>query len=160
MIILWDLDHTVIDSSHRQCTLPNGNLDLAHWKDNCTPEKIAQDSLLPLAAKMRRTVANNTQAICTARVMSYADIQFLKLHNLPYHALMSRALDDNRPDAEYKYSKIWNYLHSLRIPRSRWGAMVRLYDDNDSVLEMARTELKIQTVDAKLFNPTHNLKQA
>ena len=160
MIILWDLDHTVIDSSHRQCTLPNGNLDLAHWKENCTPEKIARDTVLPLAVKMRQTFANSTQAICTARVMSAADVRFLKSHNLPYHALMSRAPDDNRADAEYKYSKIWNYLHSLRIPRARWGAMVRLYDDNDSVLEMARSELKIQTVDAKLFHSNHSLKQA
>ena len=160
MIILWDLDHTVIDSSHRQCTLPNGNLDLAHWKQNCTPEKIARDSVLPLAATMRHTFANSTQAICTARVMSSADIQFLKLHNLPYHALMSRAPDDNRGDAEYKYSKIWNYLHSLKIPRARWGAMVRLYDDNDSVLEMARNELRIQTVDAKIHPLNQTLKQA
>ena len=112
MIILWDLDHTVIDSSHRQCTLPNGNLDLAHWKENCTPEKIARDSVLPLAVKMRQTVVNNTQAICTARVMSAADVRFLKLHNLPYHALMSRAPDDSRGDAEYKYSKMQAEAHA------------------------------------------------
>jgi len=38
--------------------------------------------------------------------------------------------------------------------------MVRLYDDNDSVLEMARNELRIQTVDAKIHPLNQTFKQA
>jgi hypothetical protein len=49
MRFIYDLDHTVIDSTHRQATLADGSLDLAHWIENNTPELIARDSLLPLA---------------------------------------------------------------------------------------------------------------
>ena len=49
MIYIFDLDHTVIDSSHRQLTRADGSLDLDHWIENCTREKIYQDKLLPLA---------------------------------------------------------------------------------------------------------------
>ena len=49
MRFIYDLDHTVICSAHRQATLPNGDLDLAHWIENSTAELVARDSLLPLA---------------------------------------------------------------------------------------------------------------
>jgi hypothetical protein len=52
MIYIFDLDHTVIDSSHRQLTRADGSLDLDHWIENCTREKIYQDKLLPLAKLM------------------------------------------------------------------------------------------------------------
>ena len=67
---IFDLDGTVIDSSHRKATLPDGSLDLDHWIENCTPEKIAGDSLLPLAGYMRQVYPHHEVLICTARVMS------------------------------------------------------------------------------------------
>jgi FMN phosphatase YigB (HAD superfamily) len=51
---IFDLDHTVIDSSHRQLTKADGSLDLAHWIENNTPEKIAADTELPLANHWRK----------------------------------------------------------------------------------------------------------
>ena len=44
MRFIYDLDHTVICSAHRQATLPNGDLDLAHWIENSTAELVARDS--------------------------------------------------------------------------------------------------------------------
>ena len=41
MIYIFDLDGTVIDSSHRQLALPNGDIDLTHWRENSTKEKIS-----------------------------------------------------------------------------------------------------------------------
>ena len=41
MRYIFDLDHTVIDSSHRQATRPDGSLDLEHWKANSTRQLIA-----------------------------------------------------------------------------------------------------------------------
>ena len=58
MIYIFDLDGTVIDSSHRQLALPNGDIDLTHWKENSTKEKIFKDELLPLARYMKRAIAN------------------------------------------------------------------------------------------------------
>ena len=34
MLYIFDLDHTVIDSSHRQITRPDGSLDLDAWIEN------------------------------------------------------------------------------------------------------------------------------
>ena len=62
MRFIFDLDHTVIDSSHRQATLPNGDLNLQHWRENATPEKIAQDSLLPLADEWKKAKAKGVVA--------------------------------------------------------------------------------------------------
>ena len=50
---IFDLDMTVIDSSHRKVSLPDGSIDLVHWKENCTFEKIFKDEVMPLATFMR-----------------------------------------------------------------------------------------------------------
>ena len=150
MLYIFDLDHTVIDSSHRQLTRADGSLDLDAWRLNCTKSQINRDSLLPLARFMRRAIADpNTQtAICTARVLSKHDYDFLVDRGLSCDAIMSRADGDNRRDDEMKFSKIWNFLLSKNIPRARWRSSVTLLDDNQSVLTMANDRLKISTIDA------------
>ena len=76
-ITIFDLDGTVIDSSHRQATLPDGTLNLAHWFENATPEKIFKDKILPLAQQIRkRSKAGDYTMICTARTLSDADLEF------------------------------------------------------------------------------------
>ena len=52
--VIFDLDATVIDSSHRQITKADGSLDLAAWKKNSTYAKVMRDSLLPLANHWKR----------------------------------------------------------------------------------------------------------
>jgi hypothetical protein len=61
MHFIFDLDHTVIDSSHRQLTNADGSLDLAHWRENCTHEKIMADTLLPLARTMREALEHGSR---------------------------------------------------------------------------------------------------
>ena len=39
---IWDLDGTVIDSSHRYSTLPNGDIDLPRWIADNTKANIEQ----------------------------------------------------------------------------------------------------------------------
>ena len=78
MLYIFDLDGTVIDSSHRQNTRPDGSLDLAQWIENNTPEKILADSLLPLAEKMRGvnremdTVAIITAELCKMLILHFS----------------------------------------------------------------------------------------
>ena len=82
MLYIFDLDHTVIDSCHRQLTRADGSLDLDHWIENCTREKIYQDKLLPLARLMRSAYSQGHQVIvCTARVLSVWDHAFLADNN-------------------------------------------------------------------------------
>ena len=52
-ISIFDMDGTIIDSSHRQATLPDGTLNLSAWIENATPAKIAKDVVLPLAAQVQ-----------------------------------------------------------------------------------------------------------
>ena len=107
MIYIFDLDGTVINSSHRQLALPNGDIDLTHWKENSTKEKIFRDELLPLARYMKRAIANpNTKtAICTARNMSKFDFQYLSQKNLVTDFILYRHNGDDRPDADMKREK-------------------------------------------------------
>ena len=154
MIYIFDLDGTVIDSSHRQLALPNGDIDLTHWKENSTKKKIFRDELLPLAKYMRRAIANpETQtAICTARNLGKYDYQYLQQKNLVTDFILARQDGDTRSDAKMKYTKIWNLLVSLNIPKSRWKISATIFDDNKSVLEMAKNDLNIISVNATKFN--------
>ena len=53
-ISIFDLDGTIIDSSHRQMVKSDGTLDLAKWFENATAEKIFADKVLPLAQQVRK----------------------------------------------------------------------------------------------------------
>ena len=154
MLYIFDLDHTVIDSSHRQLTRADGSLDLDAWRLNCTKKQINRDSLLPLARFMRRAIADpNTQtAICTARVLSKHDYNFLAEKGLVTDYILARFEGDNRADDEMKYTKIWNLLTSLKIPRARWKISATLFDDNQQVLRMATNRLGINAVDSIEYN--------
>jgi len=59
MIYIFDLDHTVVDSSHRQATRPDGSLDLDHWREHSTAKLIERDTLLPLAHEWQDSQARS-----------------------------------------------------------------------------------------------------
>jgi hypothetical protein len=134
-LTIFDLDHTVIDSSHRQLTRADGSLDLDHWIENCTPQKVAADSLLPLANEMRARYAMGERIIiCTARVMSRADYRFLLANNLPFDYVLSRPKGCRTPDAELKHAQLTRLFARVNVkPRD-----VEMFDDNAQVLAVMR----------------------
>tara|TARA_B100001063_G_C16394253_1_gene371668 strand:- start:90 stop:566 length:477 start_codon:yes stop_codon:yes gene_type:complete len=149
---IFDLDHTVIDSSHRQHTKADGSLDLDNWIENCTKEKIMADKLLPLADLMRSAYARKHNVIiCTARVLSVWDHVFLADNNLRAHAILSRKLGDTRKDDDMKRDLLLKHFKSLKIPVARWTRNAVFYDDNQGVLDMAK-QLGIITRDAVKLN--------
>ena len=103
---------------------------------------------------MRRAIANpETQtAICTARNLGKYDYQYLQQKNLVTDFILARQEGDNRPDADMKHEKIFNLLVSLKIPRNRWKTSATIFDDNKSVLRMAKNDLNIISVNATKFN--------
>ena len=134
MIYIFDLDHTVIDSSHRQLTLADGSLDLEHWVDNCTREKILGDSLLPLAYEMRDLIARNRHVIvCTARVMGAHDYEFLAARGLTPNAILSRPFGDTTTDHLLKEKLLREYAASIRYTFARFARNAVMFDDNASV---------------------------
>ena len=134
-ITIFDLDGTCIDSTHRQATRPDGTLNLEHWIENATPEKIFGDSLLPLAQQInKRTKQGDFVIVCTARQMSDADFEFLMNEGINPHKIISRAVGDNRPDGELKLAKLRS-LFNLKQFRDMNKIM---FDDASSVRSALR----------------------
>ena len=150
---IWDLDGTVIDSSHRYSTLANGDIDLPRWIADNTRANIEQDKLLPLAELMKSNYRQGKDIviICTARVLGVWDHCFLAENGIKAHFILSRAIGDNRGDAEMKRQKLLALFADLKIPFSRWSKSAWLYDDNQGVLNMAE-KLGIRTRNAVQLN--------
>jgi len=148
--VIFDLDATVIDSSHRQITLPDGSLDLRAWKKNSTYDKVMRDSLLPLANHWKRIQEKKNVfiAVLTARVMADADYDYLRFKRLKADKIMSRAFFDHRPDHIMKRQKILTFLFDNNI--KNWSD-VTFYDDNKNVLEML-LDLGINAKDSLKIN--------
>ena len=158
MLLIFDLDGTAIDSTHRQNTLPDGSLNLAKWKENNTPEKIALDTLLPLGEQWAGGL-NKKIAIITARVLGDADYKFLKDNNLRYDYIYSRKVSDIMPDAALKRLALYKLAKDMGKSLQWLQKFAVMYDDNLSVLKMA-SKLKLLNVDATLYNQSQLLKKA
>jgi hypothetical protein len=149
-VVIFDLDMTVIDSSHRHASKPDGSIDLAHWFENATAEMIDRDTFLPLARTVRRMYeAGHKVVLCTARCMQEADHAFIARHAdvLPHHALFSREgrfvtkddadfassfhgfIGDARNDGVIKLEQIQTYIESLGFNNFE-DANVVLFEDN------------------------------
>jgi phosphoglycolate phosphatase-like HAD superfamily hydrolase len=147
-MLIFDLDHTVIDSSHRQSTLACGSLDLAHWIENNTPEKIAKDTLLPLADIWKNAKkSGETIGVCTARVLQDADFKFLADNGLECDFILSRPMGDNTGDAELKKRLLTEYAQYEKqsLPQFVKGIQA-FFDDNKSVLKM------LNSIGVKAYN--------
>ena len=160
-ILFYDLDGTIIDSSHR-AKYVNGILDLNHWKQNCTKENILADDILPLYWELYQNWLDGYY-IClnTAREMGYWDYEYLRINHIPYHKILSRPIGDNRADWILK-AKQQNKLLSLKWAK---GKSVAFYDDKIENLEGVQKYLEhhnklIYTVNAKQLNEEWGVKYA
>lgn len=149
--VIFDLDGTVIDSTHRQATLADGSLDLAHWFENNTPNKILADSLLPLADSMRALAAiGHTIVICTARAIQPADKAFLALNRLPYATLLHREIGNMEGDASLKIRLLETYFVGQGFNNAAQAKAI-MFDDNLKVID-AMTSIGIKCYDATKIN--------
>ena len=153
MNYIIDLDGTVICSKHRQATLPNGNLDLPHWKQNSTAELVALDSLLPCIDLMRTKFysGNHTVIVCTARVLSDFDYSFFMENDIVYDVILSRPDGCTMPDAELKDIQLRLYAHEQGISWAKFASRAVILDDNQAVLNRLQS-IGIMAVDAVQLN--------
>ena len=153
MIKIFDLDGTVIDSSHRTRFLADGSLDLAYWQANATPRKIAADTLLPLAKQMQSAYArgNCLVMVCTARVMSASDYLYLDMNGLQYHAITSRPEGETMPDFALKLYALHGLCTENGWSWARFRKMAVMFDDNLSVID-ALTSEGIQVYNSTILN--------
>lgn len=135
MRFIFDLDHTLIDSSHRQLTRADGSLDLDAWRENCTAEKISRDSLLPLANECRALIGRHVEVIaCTARVMESPDYTYLARHDLNFDRILSRPKDDSTSDHLLKERLLMAYALECGESFYRFARRSIMLDDNENVL--------------------------
>ena len=150
MLFIFDLDGTTIDSSHRQNTLPDGSLNLDAWVRNNTPEKIARDSLLPMAESWKTINRQNHQiVIMTARVIGAADFKFLDDNRLGYDYIYSRPFGDTTPDDILKKRMILQLRVHMRKSLNWLRHNSYMFDDNKSVRQCL-TDFGI-----RCYNPTN-----
>ena len=100
MLFIFDLDGTVVDSSHRQ-----GAGTLAEWRELNTPENISLDSELPYADVMRDAIRRDRDSVwvCTSRIMGDADFDWLSKRALMPSTIIHRTIkEDNIPAGEFK----------------------------------------------------------
>jgi hypothetical protein len=136
MQFIFDLDHTVIDSSHRQATRPDGSLDLDHWREHSTPDLIERDTLLPLAHEWRKIHRKGgTIIVCTARVMGYADYFYLGSRGMFAEKIISRQEGDTTPDDLLKLRGLRQYAADQGISWRRFCASSMMFDDNLNVIK-------------------------
>ena len=136
MIYIFDLDHTVVDSSHRQATRPDGSLDLDHWREHSTAKLIERDTLLPLAHEWRKLLKRgHTVLVCTARVMGPADYFYFGSRGLFAETVISRTEGDRTPDDLLKLRGLKRYCRENGISWARFCRTAKMFDDNQSVIK-------------------------
>ena len=133
-IVIFDLDGTTIDSSHRHATHADGTLNLEAWIENATPEKIFQDSVLPLGKLVSKIGKKAYTIICTARVLSDADLEFLMDRGICVDKIISRPMGNNSPDGELKKRQLNSFLSLKQFQNKN----VIMFDDADSVRAIVR----------------------
>ena len=141
-IIIFDLDATIVDSSHRTPNHPDGTLNLPLYLELKTREKTMQDTLLPLANFWKSLDLSKTYVVvCTARTWLDFDQDFLDMHGLKAHKILHRAADgseNHSPDAKLKNKwlrRVLNLRQFAKLPAI-------MFDDASPVIsEMRRNGL-------------------
>ena len=93
LVNIFDLDHTLIDSSHRMNKFKDSSydLDIDYWLENNTHENIMQDKLLPLVELFKEFQKTQfTNIAVTARSLSISDFQYLEKNGLNFHMILHR----------------------------------------------------------------------
>ena len=139
-LYIYDLDGTVIDSSHRRKFDTDGNLRLSYWRSHNTRIDVFGDSLLPLAKHMKKKMVDNIVIICTAREISQNDLDFLEDHGIRYDHIISRPFGMNTEDHILKYLQLKKFLRDNPHLQDRRKIM---YDDSIENLQEI-SKLKIE----------------
>ena len=150
MRFIFDLDGTVVDSSHRQ-----GDGSLNDWRRLNTVGNIMRDGLLPLAGKMQTAIQDGLDVwVCTSRVMGKADFAFLRLQNLlPNGGPVIHRIGENdqRPCGELKLAKLRGYAAGMGITWAQFAHDSIMFDDSLDVQKTLRGA-GIRVIDPVQFN--------
>ena len=145
-IHVFDMDGTIVSSEHRYRIEPEtGKIDLAHWIENCKPEMIEKDHLLPHAALYKALLNDPTAyvVIATARFMQDADFEYVKQNLGMPDKIVYRHKDNNHmKGAEMKIAGL-RFLNNLKQFQS---AIRYFYEDNKEYLYPVAGFLNAQAI--------------
>ena len=131
-VVIYDLDGTIIDSSHRIKLHENGSLDLEHWKANCTKDQIFKDDLLPLYWQLVSDYkAGHYVVLCTARELTKYDYEYIHSMGIYYDKIISRPKGNTTVDHVLKKSQL-QYFWNLKPFKNLFKSF---YDDNPNNLK-------------------------
>lgn len=138
-IQIWDLDGTIIDSSHRQSFDADGYFDLEYWETNSTPTNINKDKLLPHSELYINAIKDPDvlTIIATARRMSIHDIAFVHEFLGKPDYIVSRGTNDKRLDHDLKSSELKTLLSKYKNIKK-----VKFWDDNLMNIKKVNNTLK------------------
>ena len=147
MRFIFDLDGTVIDSTHRQ---GDGSLD--DWRRMDTAKNVALDSPLPLLDQMRDAIADDLDVIvCTSRVMAGRDFRWLDDHGIRGIDILCRAPSDNRTCGFFKLQLLHNYARSIGYTWARFAQTSLMFDDDSGVQNTLRS-VGLRVIDPVIYN--------
>ena len=135
-IHIYDLDGTVISSSHRYRTDETGErIDLQFWREHDKPEFIEKDSLLPHAAQYKADLQNSEiyVIVATARACIEGDANYKYITErlgMPNKFIHRQGVDDTRKGAKLKIEGIKPLLNLKQFR----GAVVHFWEDNKDYL--------------------------
>lgn len=145
-IFVFDLDQTVIDSSHRTPVI-DGKIDLVKYVSLQTRENIYKDKILPLASVMKQKYINNDYIIvCTARKMTKHDYDFLNDHNLHFHEIYERG------KVKIEVAKLEDGEYKMKCLKAYKKIEYTFYDDSNEVINKFNSFKNVKMIDSKEEN--------
>ena len=145
LVVAFDLDHTLVNASHRGRRDKDGNWDLEYWIENSVLKNIMKDRLLPLVDVYREfKKTNHTLILVTARELKEDDYHFLAHHELIFDYVLERK-DSKELDEILKDKKLNEFFEeSGLIPYIA-------FDDKDENLDVF-DKYGFRTFNAKYMN--------
>lgn len=148
-IQIYDLDGTIIDSSHRARHDKNGKLDLEYWIENNTKENIFKDDLLPMYAQLVRDYKQGEiVVICTARELGKWDLEYIHSMGIYYDYIISRPKGETTVDDVLKARQLRHFWNLKQFK----NLLKYFYDDNDENLIAISKLGKCETTNAREWN--------
>jgi len=144
-VAVYDMDGTIVDSSHRYRTITDENgerIDLDYWREN---EHLAMnDGLLPMFEQYRADLADENcyVIIATARVMNAPDWQFVKEILGEPDYFISRKSGDTQSGKTLKINGLAKFFNLVTFKNADFV----FYEDNVSYLKAVCDRFKIRGV--------------
>lgn len=142
-IKIYDMDGTIVDSTHRYKTLDCGTkIDLQYWRDN--EYRAYNDSLLPLAEQYKKDIQNPEcyVIIATARIIRNEDMRFIKDKLGMPDYIISRKENDSRSGGLLKILGLKKFFNLKNFKQAK----AVFYEDNVSYLKAVCDYFKIEGI--------------